>query len=72
MKNEFENLLRLARLIRKVLDDEHYTLSRIAEICEVDVEQARNILRTLIAVEGEQARNMLRTLIEDEDEEKTP
>lgn len=54
---EFENLLRLARLIRKVLDDEHYTLSRIAEICELDVEQARNMLRTLIEFEDEEGES---------------
>lgn len=54
-ETEFGNLLILARLIRQVLDDEHYTLSRIAEICEVDVEQARNILRTLLEFENEEA-----------------
>ncbi len=53
-ETEFGNLLILARLIRQVLDDEHYTLSRIAEICEVDVSQARNILRTLLEFENEE------------------
>ncbi len=54
MATEFENLLRLARLIRVVLDDEQYTLSRIAEICEIDTEQARDMLRTLIEFEDEE------------------
>ena len=54
METEFGNLLKLARLVRKVLDDEHYTLSRIAEICEMDVDRARNMLRTLIEFEDEE------------------